>query len=886
MPDALNRLAMALAGRYTVERELGAGGMATVYLAHDERHKRSVAVKVLRPDLAASLGADRFLREIETAARLHHPHILALYDSGEADGLLFYVMPYVDGQSLRQRIVHDGPLPIPDTLRILRDVVDALTEAHAQGLVHRDIKPENVLLRGRHALVADFGVAKAVSEATGRQSLTTAGVALGTPSYMAPEQATADPNVDHRVDIYAVGILAYELLAGRTPFGGDAPQRVLARHLTEAPEPLRRHREAVSPELEAVVMRCLAKLPADRWQSAEELLRQIEQLMTPSGGVTPTDTKPLAALRARGTARAVVYSAAAIAILLVGAAAWLLWNGRSGDASRLPAPVQLTANPRESSVMGAAISPDGKFLAFVDSRGITLQDLASSERHPIAIDVTVTVRRVWWFPDGTQLLFLAGDPGRDVTLWAISVFGGHARRIADNVQTAGVSPDGKQIALIRGLGGGQQSFRDLWIAGPAGEGAHALARADSGQSFWTLAWSPDSRNVAIGAWGGDSMTIELVPVAGGSRRTLLSDSTLFQNWTGILPFAWCGDGRLVYARRDGPGHQSTSNIWIIDVDAERGVTRGEPRRLTQWSAANVRAISVTSDCRRVVALQVRNQADVYVAQLDAAGAALRDVRKMTLDEREDFPSGWSPDGRSLLLMSARTGSYGVYWQDPLGQPDVLKFIAPAGGAEFGAAVAPMGDRVLIVRDSGMFAVPATGGSAQLLVRGVFRDIRCTPGPSGFCLVSHLDGNRYLFSRLDPFTGQLREVAHTAHRIPFTNWDLSRDGKHIAIVHNDDNTITIVSMDGTRDRIVNVRGWRNFEYVAWTVDGSGLFINSGSAGAESFPALLRVDLAGVAHVLRQQPSEWHVGPTPSPDGKFLAFASMSFHGNAWLIEGFR
>ena len=211
-------LTVALAGRYAVERELGQGGMATVYLARDLRHERQVALKVLRAELAASLGPERFLREIKLAAQLQHPHILPLHDSGEAAGFLYYVMPYVEGESLRARLARYGELPVHDAVKLLIEVTDALAYAHERGVVHRDIKPDNVLLSGRHALVTDFGVAKAVSEATGRQQLTTAGVALGTPAYMAPEQATADPGVDHRADLYAVGVLGYELLAGHPPF--------------------------------------------------------------------------------------------------------------------------------------------------------------------------------------------------------------------------------------------------------------------------------------------------------------------------------------------------------------------------------------------------------------------------------------------------------------------------------------------------------------------------------------------------------------------------------------------------------------------------------------------------------------------------------------------
>ncbi|MBA2627108.1 MAG: serine/threonine protein kinase, partial [Gemmatimonadales bacterium] len=328
MTDASARLSSAISDRYLVERELGQGGMATVYLAEDLRHGRRVAIKVLREELSASLGKERFLREIRVAAALQHPHILPLYDSGEADGLLFYVMPYVDGPSLRDKLIKEGELPIGDAVRILRDVADALTEAHRHGVVHRDLKPENVMLRGRHALVMDFGVAKALSEATGRQSLTTVGIALGTPTYMAPEQAVADPHVDHRADIYAFGVMAYELLAGRPPFTGGNAQQILAAHVTAAAEPVTTHR-SLPPVLASMVMRCLEKRPADRWQSAEELITQLEAVLTPSGGVTPTATVPIAAVSRHAYRRPATVMAMLGVLAVLGFGAWKVAARRS-----------------------------------------------------------------------------------------------------------------------------------------------------------------------------------------------------------------------------------------------------------------------------------------------------------------------------------------------------------------------------------------------------------------------------------------------------------------------------------------------------------------------------------------------------------------------------
>jgi len=331
--DQLASLQTAFAGRYTIERELGHGGMATVYLAHDLKHDRAVAMKVLRPERAASVGAERFLREIQIAAHLQHPHILPLHDSGQASGFLYYVMPYVEGESLRQKLTRDGALPIADAVRILGEIADALASAHAHGIVHRDIKPENVMLSGRHALVTDFGVAKAVSDATAPQTLTTVGVALGTPAYMAPEQAAADPRVDHRADIYAMGVLAYEMLAGRPPFTGDTPQIVLAAHVTATPTPVTRYRDGIPTVLVDVVTRCLAKRPEERWQTAEELRKQLEHFAEMGGGTT---SRPLLPLAVRRHPRLVLGAATLILLVLTLGYAVIEWShARSTNPPRI-----------------------------------------------------------------------------------------------------------------------------------------------------------------------------------------------------------------------------------------------------------------------------------------------------------------------------------------------------------------------------------------------------------------------------------------------------------------------------------------------------------------------------------------------------------------------
>ncbi|MDH5642888.1 MAG: protein kinase [Gemmatimonadota bacterium] len=296
MSELLDRLQSVVGNKYEIEHELGGGGMSRVFVAHETELGRKVVIKVLPPEMGLGVNQDRFRREIQLAAKLQHPHVVPLLTAGSDGDLLFYVMPLIEGESLRAKLAREGELPVGEALKILRDVADALSYAHRNQVVHRDIKPDNILLSDGHALVTDFGVAKAVSESTGEQSLTSMGIALGTPAYMSPEQAAANPQIDHRADIYSLGALAYEMLCGRPPFSGGTAQSILAAHVTQAPDAPVVHRKTLPEALNQLVLRCLAKLPADRWQRADELKSQFESMATPSGGMTPTGTQPTTAV--------------------------------------------------------------------------------------------------------------------------------------------------------------------------------------------------------------------------------------------------------------------------------------------------------------------------------------------------------------------------------------------------------------------------------------------------------------------------------------------------------------------------------------------------------------------------------------------------------------
>src|SRR5687767_15773473 len=312
------RLASALSDRYRLVRELGQGGMATVHLAEDLKHGRRVAIKLLHPELSAILGGERFLAEIKVTANLQHPHILGLIDSGEADGLLYYVMPYVAGESLRARLSRDRQLPVDEALRLAREVASALDYAHRQGVVHRDIKPENTLLNDGSALVADFGIALAVQEAGGHR-MTQTGMSLGTPAYMSPEQAMGERDIGPRSDVYALGAMTYEMLAGEPPFTGPSSQAIVAKVLTEQPPPLRPKRPSVPAAAEAAILTALQKLPADRWGTAKEFNDALTG-SAPSRSESAS-TIPLAAVRApaAGVSRSATLWLGWVAAVLAGA---------------------------------------------------------------------------------------------------------------------------------------------------------------------------------------------------------------------------------------------------------------------------------------------------------------------------------------------------------------------------------------------------------------------------------------------------------------------------------------------------------------------------------------------------------------------------------------
>jgi len=698
--DGYTRLAAALADRYRLERELGQGGMATVYLAQDLRHDRRVAVKVLRPELAAVIGAERFLAEIKTTAALQHPHILPLFDSGQADTFLFYVMPFVEGESLRDRLNREKQLPIPDAVRVTSEVASALDYAHRHGVIHRDIKPENVLLHDGQALVADFGIALAVSQAGGHR-MTETGLSLGTPGYMSPEQATGDRTLDARSDVYSLGCLLYEMLVGEPPHTGPTVQAVIAAVVTKDPERLRTRRATVPAQVEAAVHQALAKLPADRFASAEAFAKA---LTDPSFSVARTATDLPAAPAARVPTSRNTLILAGVAALMAVLAGWgWLRRGPTPLVNRFSLlfrpseglqPIQTGAGGR------LAISPDGKRMVYVGpGTGSTrLWVREHDQLHSTAISGTEGGVSPFFSPDGRQVGFLVGG----TSLRIVALGGGPPLTLTDkaNATAADWGADGyiyvetdSGVSRIRSTGGEleivfKMSEKETGAEWPVvlpgakgllfrlrrqGQGANefdimgmklpkgrpkVLTRgvfARYASSGHLIVVTADGKLIATPfdpdklALTGPPMAIaEGIPVTAGGFQVDLALSA-----TGTLVYlagGFTGNRRVVWSERDG---------------------REAPADSSWQPQGTINSIALSPNGKALaVGLERDHKEDIWVKQLPSGPFS-----RITFGDSVHVRPAWSADGQSVLCLAgtgtANSGTPMIARADGTGSPKVL-----------------------------------------------------------------------------------------------------------------------------------------------------------------------------------------------------------------------
>jgi eukaryotic-like serine/threonine-protein kinase len=610
----------ALRDRYTLVRELGRGGMATVYLARDLRHRRPVALKVLHHELAAMLGPERFLREIELTAGLQHPHILPLLDSGEVGGLLYYVMPYVEGESLRQRLHREGQLPLDDAYRLSREVAEALDYAHGNKIIHRDIKPENILLSRGHALVADFGIALAATQAGGGR-LTETGLSLGTPAYMSPEQAMADSRLDGRSDQYSLACVLYEMLAGEPPYTGSTAQAIIAKRLSEPIPHVSTLRE-VPAGVERAVHRALSRTPADRFPSAGSF----------ADALTAAPTK----VHAGGASRRIRWWQAAVVLLVVcGVALMALFRDKSSDSVEPAVPRQ-----RQQTFSGQAsepaLAPDGHAIVYVrDRRSLVLELLNGGA------PLTLTQAGAWiawprWSPDGQWVYFtMLPDGGSSAAIYRVPARGGTPTKLVNALSPVDLSPDGR--VLVRGAG----DFLFLHDAASGKEQRRlpiARARAQSDVDAVDVAWSPDGQWIASVRWQGD-----VVVTSVDGHRSLVVAKDRFG------PVRWAPEGNALYYLS---GTRGGADIVRAEFDPSRERMVGKERTSLSGIPSRRTGEAVFDVGRSGHNLAYMNGPEsqhLWVFRLDA-GSDTAVAQRLSKDSRAyDWPAV-SHDGRMLAVM--------------------------------------------------------------------------------------------------------------------------------------------------------------------------------------------------------------------------------------------
>ena len=890
--SGIERLTTAMADRYRIERELGQGGMATVYLADDLRHRRKVAVKVLRPELAAVIGAERFLKEIETTAALQHPHILPLFDSGEVNGTVFYVMPYVEGESLRDRLDREKQLPVSDAVRIATEVASALDYAHRHGVIHRDIKPENILLHDGSALVADFGIALAASTAGGTR-MTETGMSLGTPHYMSPEQAMGEREIGPRSDVYALGCVTYEMLVGEPPFTGPTAQAIVAKVMTTEATPVAELRKTVPDEVDAAVSTALQKLPADRFPTAAAFADALA-----GKGVSLSTGRRASQPRAqrRPALTALAWAGWGVAAVVAGA---LLWQLRPQPTPVSRFAVDLPgAGALGLSMLGThlAVSRDGGTLVYTgsDSGGGKLWVKRRDALTATPIPGTEGAYDPCISPDGREVAFITDRDGRSLRVVALA--GGPPRTVAGApLGTSGAywAPDG-------------YIYFDADVSGldrvrPDGTGRESVMKLDQTKQEIGIAWPqvlPGGKVIIFRLRHANDppadFAIAALRLDTGERRTLTRGvSALYA--AGRLLFV-TADGTLMYAPFDqrtltltGPAAALASGIRIAGTYAgvDLGVAgdgtlyyvagpTGAGTRLEwvsrdgtaqpvdpAWSeTGEIRGLALSPDGRRA-ALEIARAGttgtDIWLKELPTGR-----LTRLTLDPASDIRPSWTADGRSVIYVSDRAVPQSAFEQSADGTGGE-KRLGRSARDLFEVAESPDG-KWLVGRTSSAQAGAGDIVDMRIGQDTAFRTIIGTPSveanpalsPDGRWLAytSAISGRREVYVR--PFPDVDRGVWQiSTDGAVEPRW--SRSGKELffrAI-----STLDMMAVDvqtepsfhaGAPRRLFHSDAGTGIEYARYDVAPDGRFLMVGQGGDGARPLLVRVE--GFVDDLSSQPTK--------------------------------
>jgi serine/threonine-protein kinase len=791
--------------------------MATVYLAQDLKHQRSVAIKVLRPELAAAIGADRFLREISTTASLRHPHILPLYDSGAAGDTLFYVMPFVEGESLRDRLSREKQLPLDDALQIAREVADALGYAHAHGVVHRDIKPENILIDSGHAVVADFGIARAIDVAGGER-LTETGIALGTPLYMSPEQAAGEKHLDGRSDLYSLACVLYEMLAGQPPFTGPTAESVVHQHLAAAPQPITQLRPTIPAAVAATLQRALAKTPADRFTVAAQFAAALAR-GGPAGGRPDGGTESM--LRRRS---ARIAGGVGLILILIGAL--LLVTRHAPRPLRLGSRTQVTLDP--GLELDPALSPDGKLVAYSDALGaLVVRQIEGGAPVPVLRGPDAGGRWPVWLPDGQRLLFISR---RGIEI--VAALGGPPRLLVagtDLARGVALAPDGRSFAFIS---------HDSLYTEPL-EGGAALVVAHGWEEVHSPAWSPDGRWIAfvkgnlqyirrmdLGNLGHSS--VWLVPASGG-KPTAVSDEqsqNVSPSWVSARTLAYVSD-------RDGG-----RDVWQVALNSS-GAPAGAPVRLS--TGLNPQGIAVSRDGDRLAYSAFIETSNIWSVPIPTVGAvSVSTARPVTEGNQTIENIAVSRDGRWVGFNSLRAGTSQVY-RARLGIEGVEpQQVTTDSAGSFWVAWSPDGQEIAFHRFLGehrqVFVMPVEGGGPVAVTDGS-EDERCAEwAPDGRRLVLLANWGTHPALHIvtrgaDGRWSAPRTLPVVIGRdtVPAGLAVWSPDGSHLACGCGAGGLVIVPADGGPARRLPSPYSTAGWAFPQWSADGRTVFHVSEDSG---------------------------------------------------------
>ena len=952
---------------YRVLEVIGGGGMGMVYKAEDLKLGRQVALKFLPPELATDPDAlQRFEREARASSSLDHPNICTIHEVGEHDGQPFLVMQLLHGETLRDRLsalaADHKRLSLQELLDIALQICGGLQAAHDKGIIHRDIKPANIFLTtSGQVKILDFGIAKlleapgagsanAVVEApdlaaaepaveapdfspantdandaglqprpglkpngvdepdrraeaqlfhqaaTRDATITRFGMALGTAGYMSPEQVRGEI-LDARTDIFSFGLVIYEMAAGQRAFHGETAAVVHNAILNTVPVPARQLNPEAPSQLEAIIDRALEKDREKRYQSAAGLSDDLARVRIRAAGG-----------KAKWKRRAAWLGAAALLALIATLIA------RSIRPNAAPArevrEQQFTANPFDQPVTGAAISPDGKYVAYYDMTGLYLRPVDSGESRPISVPASVGGRlHIWWLPDGRTLLADAlGVDGWNI--WLIPIAGASQPQLLyKHAVYPAISPDGRSIVFLS-YEGIQRRGTEIWVGDIAGGSPRRLIAAAETEYFSVPIWSPDGQWIAYGRrWklsdGSSLSAIEARPAVGGSSRTLVAESSLsntnaYHLLGGVIFTAsWSPDWRLLFSAYTGGSALLTEgrySLWQAKVDPNALELAGKPERLTEPSELAVGYLTMSANGKRATMVKNRSWIDVYVGELATDGSRMKSPIRLTQDDRGSLLDGWTRDSQAVLFDSDRSGRREIFQQRPddMFAESILKTDTDVSSAQ----TSPDGKWILYENDgasgstTSILRRPSEGGTSEKVL-----DVGHSEADAFWCswnvradspcVLGLRNGHELVLYSFDPIRGkggQVGNIEVTEAPASVYYWGLSPDGSTLAVVDGKFGAqIKLLTLGDRTWRDLPVQTNDNHLYsIAWAADGKSFFVCSQSGDSYN---LLHVASDGKVQQLLRTRLRGAFNPIASPDGKHLAFQIQEYNNNVWMIENF-